>query len=268
MSQDLSQKAGIPIRLDQEKMLIKFEEDLRRITPDVRRLSQAREVLFSPSVETDEDLYFMYRGVGREKEIDILQRHNLRYDLTLLKPLLIGREYNKTVGHYHPEAGDSHITYPEVYEVITGEAHYLLQKVTAGPEGQVVEQAFVVEAHPGDKVLIPPGYGHITINPDLNEPLLMANITASGFKSIYEPIKEMRGGAYFELGDGQWIKNSHYLKVADLNFVKAFEHQAIGLTGQMPLYSSCVQGASSFRYLTHPFEYTGLWKEIEKRLRS
>ena len=61
----------------------------------------------------------------------------------------------------HPEnpAGTG---YPELYEVVEGVAHFLLQKKT-------LEHIVLVKAAKGDIVLIPLGYGHVTINPSRDE---------------------------------------------------------------------------------------------------
>ena len=48
------------------------------------------------------------------------------YDLTVIPSRDLCGEWVKTKGHYHPKnpAGTG---YPEIYEVIEGEVHYLLQ---------------------------------------------------------------------------------------------------------------------------------------------
>jgi len=40
----------------------------------------------------------------------------------------MGIEFVKTAGHYHPLIEGTGYTYPEIYEVLSGVAHYLLQK--------------------------------------------------------------------------------------------------------------------------------------------
>ncbi|MCK4777382.1 MAG: glucose-6-phosphate isomerase [Actinomycetia bacterium] len=263
MGKDMSNVAGIPVFLDEINYRLEFSGGLKEMTPDIRTSAQALDVLYNPANLGEEDLYFMYRGVGSDKAKNLWQQFNLRYDLTLLKPLVIGGELNKTVGHYHPEVGDSGLTYPEVYEVIYGEAHYLLQKVEVSEEAQRAVKVVVIKAYPGDKVLIPPGYGHITINPSKENPLLMSNITADGFKSIYEPFKEVKGGAYFELESGEWVKNKNYLEVNDLEFGSSYENSKFGLEKDISLYQSCFSGPEKFRYLTHPSEFDDLWKELD-----
>ncbi|WP_301664617.1 glucose-6-phosphate isomerase family protein [Methanoculleus frigidifontis] len=95
-----------------------------------------------------------------------LAEQNVRFDITVIPPGAVGGEYVKTKGHYHPltPAG---IGYPELYQVLAGEAHYLLQRKN-------LRDVVVVTAKAGEFVLIPPGYGHVTVNPG-KENLVMAN---------------------------------------------------------------------------------------------
>ncbi len=48
-------------------------------------------------------------------------------------------------------------TYSELYEVLERDAHYLLQRAQ---NGERVDEVILVKATRGDKVIIPPNYGH------------------------------------------------------------------------------------------------------------
>ena len=93
----------------------------------------------------------------------------------------------KTEEHYYPE-NPAGIGYPELYEVIEGVAHVLLQKKT-------LDHSVLVKATKGDIVLIPPGYGHVTTNPSRDETLLMANLVSTAFVSEYAFYEAMHGAA-------------------------------------------------------------------------
>ena len=129
----------------------------------------------------------------RVQDKELIAKYGLRYDVTVIRPGQIGREFIKTAGHYHPLKPQTEFSYPEVYEVLAGKAHYLLQ---TEPDEDGID-AILIEAVAGDKVLIPPGYGHITINPG-QEYLIMSNWVAADFSSIYGPIKELGGGAFLK----------------------------------------------------------------------
>ncbi|MDI9634117.1 MAG: glucose-6-phosphate isomerase family protein [Methanolinea sp.] len=170
--------------------------------PDVRDMAELRAVLRDPSCPLSGPAYYMYRDIARTPEDRAwLAAHRLRFDVTCIPPGDFCGEYPKTKGHYHPEnpAGTG---YPEVYEVLSGTAHFLLQREDLGAVA-------LVPAGRGDTVLVPPGYGHVTINPG-GEPLVVANVVASCFASDYRYYEEHRGAAYYELLGGTLERNPRY----------------------------------------------------------
>ncbi len=63
----------------------------------------------------------------------------------------------------------------------------------------------MVAAQSGDVVVVPPDYGHITINPS-REVLVLGNLISVNVKPDYKNITKFKGGAYFETVKGI-IKN-------------------------------------------------------------
>lgn len=248
---DLSARAGIELGLERPGRLV-FGGDLEPVQPDVRTLEQARGVLWNMTAAGPGELYYMYRGVSRQADRAMFERQRVRYDITVILPGTISGEYVKTVGHYHPSAGDDGVQYPEVYEVISGKAHYLLQK--PGAEPLTISDVVIVEALPGDKVLIPPGYGHVTVNPG-DEPLVMANLIEREFKSVYEPFSVAHGAAYYEIFEEDipvFVENEHYKEVAEPRLVEPRDHQEFGLVKGTPLYVAFVRRPELFDYLVKP----------------
>ena len=194
---NLSEVSGLPISVDRETGALDFGPGAIVGEHSVRTLGELKPVLLDSWVKRPEEVYHMYRDVGLDAHREYWRTVDLRFDITVLPPALLGREFTKTFGHYHPVRAGKEATYPEVYEVLYGEALYLLQQVRA--DGARVEEFTVVRAGPGDKVLVPPGYGHSTINP-ANKPLVMANWVARGFSSIYKPVEERSGMAYYVVG--------------------------------------------------------------------
>ena len=170
-------------------MQLEFGGKARR--PIFVGFSICKEVIFDQSWlagAEDFELYYMYRDLflSRADKEKLLQQ-DLRYDITIIPPHMLGCEYIKTAGHYHPLVPGGSVTYPELYEVLEGEALYLLQN-------QDLSDVVAVYASAGDKVLVPPGYGHITINRS-NKTLKMANYVARNFSSLYDPIRGEGGGS-------------------------------------------------------------------------
>jgi len=171
----------------------------RTYDASVRRIFDLKDVLLDEP-EEDGDAYYMFRGVHRQEDEEKFRHHKVRYDITVIPPRTIGREYVKTYGHYHPEAEPGR-SYPEVYEVLQGRALFLQQTSDAS-------DFLVTEAKTGDVIIMIPNHGHVTVNIG-DEPLIMANLVSSEFSSNYEPVKKKHGFAWYYTKEG-WIKNEHY----------------------------------------------------------
>lgn len=227
--------------------------------PDIRYAKDMGEVILDQEWlegNKDAELYYMYRDLWREGDQRKIEGENLRYDITIIPPRVIGKEYVKTKGHYHPVA-EGEITYPEIYEVLEGKAHYLLQKKFR--EG-VIEDAVLVEAEKGEKAIIPPNYGHITINPS-GKRLKMANWVDRRFNSIYEDILDLEGGAYFELSSGEFVRNDNYDSVAELRSVEPSEVPELGIISGEDMYN-LIDNPSSLDFLSNPQNYESVFSEV------
>lgn len=251
---DLSKVSALPLALDEHTSQLHFSGDLPAVTPAVRRLEELRPVLMNPTATGPDEVYWMYREVVRPEDQAVFQRMGVRYDITVLSPGRIGGEFVKTLGHYHPLVPGATVTYPEVYEVLHGTAHYLLQKPANGRD---LADIVIIEAEAGDKVLIPPGYGHITINMG-RTPLVMGNLVARDFASRYEPYLQLQGGAYYavrEGGEETLVWNQRYGQAPELRMLPPEEHPELGVKHAQPLYAAAVADPDRFRYLNHPQEY-------------
>lgn len=171
--------------------------------PDIRYLDDMRKVLYdqkwaerAPNFE----LYYMYRGIR--------QKDNLRYDITVIPSRMLGKEFAKTKGHEHLGK------YGEAYIVLEGRAIYLLQK----RKGNQIEDVYAIKAKKGEVAVIPPDYGHVTINPSKKD-LKMANWISKKCQSDYQLFEKMRGACYYYTKRG-WIRNGNYKKAAKLRFEK------------------------------------------------
>lgn len=245
-----------------------------KIKPDVRHLYDMEEVIYDEEWLKDAEnvpLYYMYRGLSMPEDEEAIRENGLRYDITVMPARRLGKEPVKTKGHYHPKVNS--MTYPEIYGVLEGEAHYLLQKKENGR----ITQTVLVEAKEGDKVIIPPNYGHVTINPS-GENLKMANWVCRDFDSIYEPIQRKGGTAWFELvkfvEDTGTVKkwaardpktvqkavfrqNKNYKNVPKLEFFKASKHDPF----QGEIYD-LIESPERLEFLTDPEDNKNLFESL------
>ena len=236
-----------------------IEFGTKRVKPKVRMLYDMREVIYDRiwlSAANNFELYYMYRDLSLSKtDVQVVKEHGLRYDITVIPPSMLGCEFVKTAGHYHPCVPGTDVTFPEVYEVLRGEANYVMQK----QDNDSIKDVIMVKAKQGDKVIIPPGYGHLTINTS-NKVLKMANWVARDFESIYSPIKEKGGGAYFILEDGI-VRNPAYEDVPELRVSVPANIKETGFVKNKEMYG-LVRDIGKLKFLTEPQEFGWLFDDL------
>ncbi len=130
--------------------------------------------------------------------------------------------------------------------MLHGTAHYLLQRCDGGHIADVV----LIEAHDGDKVLIPPNYGHVTINPS-NQELKMSNWVSRNFSSIYEPYKKCGGAAYFEMAGEKLVRNCRCDSPPQVRFLKPTNVSKVGLQKGKEMYG-LVRDIDKLKFLNDP----------------
>lgn len=182
-----------------------MEIDLSGLKPDMRYLDQMKNVVYDKEwlkTAKNVELYYMYRGVE--------ETNGIRYDITIIPAKMMGKESAKTKGHYHIGK------YQEIYIVLEGQSIYLLQKMKTNTPNEI-EDVYAIKCQKGDVIIIPPDYGHVTINPSESQELKMANWISSDCKSDYSFFEKLQGACYYYLNSG-WVKNEHYKSVPELRF--------------------------------------------------
>lgn len=176
---------------------------LKLKNPEIRFLNDIKKVLYDKNWAKSAPnfkLYYMYRGV-KEKD-------GLRYDVTVIPPKMLGKEFVKTKGNRNSN------NFSEFYTVLQGQALFLMQKTN----GKTAKDALAIKAVRGDSVIEPAGYAIIAINPS-KKTLKMGNWISRKNKNIYKEIETMNGACYFYTKSG-WIKNKNYESVPKLRFEK------------------------------------------------
>ncbi len=243
---------ALDVRLDEKSKKLYVND--AEVGSAVRKLEDMKDVIFNQNIinkrTKDDILYYMYRGLGMERNPTIFEAHNIRHDITVMADYDLGGEFNKTFGHYHPICSGG-LAYAEVYEVIFGEALYLMQKRYDGGNCDVV----IMHAKQGDKVIMPSNYGHISIN--IGGTLLVeANLVNSTFESDYKPIQQARGGAIYVTTKKEMVVNQHYKDVS-LSYREA--PKISFLDPNISLYDEYLAHPEHFKFLNRPELL--FWKE-------
>jgi glucose-6-phosphate isomerase len=194
---DLTEISGLPIAIDQATgQLIDLAGSVVWDGPGQRRFGDLRAVVAVPDAVdaiANAIAYYTYRGVRLQDETG-LAANGLRYDVTVTLPGAIGGEHIKTAGHYHA-LHTGGVSWAEIYDVLAGEAAFVLQQADGDPSGDpAVTRGVVIVAGPGDRLVIPPDFGHVTVNIGTT-PLVVADLVATASNNHYQGYAARQGGA-------------------------------------------------------------------------
>ncbi len=217
-----------------------------------RTAKEMEPVLAEKYVGPDRVVYNVYRGKEPKKDRRKARENNLRYDITYLYPKYLGRELSKTYGHYH------NTDYPEIMEVVSGHGWFLLQRYGKNPKN--ITEAYLVEAKSNEKVIAPPKFGHIMINPSQKKTFIMANWLSTNEKSDYKPVQKLHGGCYYFIRGKKGIiprKNKNYAKVPELIKLRPKEVPELGAVRSKPLYS-LIKTPAKLAFINNPKKFKNL----------
>lgn len=264
---DLKTFSGLPIEMD-EGMNLVYPHTVRVKQMTARTCAEMLPFLQSENVTTPQNtIYRVYHEVAMMDDTESIQKTGLRYDLTAIQAGVFHfregeDEFFRTAGHYHPRIAE--IDYPEVYEVLAGRGRWIIQKY--GAEPSLLEEVYLVEAGPGEKICIPPNFGHITINAE-NAPLIISNVIKGTVGHNYRPFQELKGGGYRLLAsrDPNMIeieRNGNYRSIPDLLKLKPKKDWYHGYFN--PVYRTLATGPEQLVFLENPKSYNKEFFAIDR----
>lgn len=249
----LAKTSGLPLYFKDNKL--SFSKDVISSPVSARKADDVRDYLKDKSaIISLSDVYLVYRGIGFKKDEKLFKNNHLRYDITVILPGLLGEEFTKTVGHHHQLKAGTNLSFPEIYEVLYGTANFLFQKINEKEDN--APENYLIIAKAGEKVIVPPGFGHITINPT-NEPLIVADVFADNVTSIYDYLKNHQGGAYY-ITKASAVKNNNYKKIGELKIASPWEIKEFNFNFKKPLYLIAKENPKNLEFLTSPEKFKDL----------
>lgn len=273
---DLQKISGLPIFFDAKNDNLEFRGDFSEIKKSERSLEELRPYL-SPCGKYHEGtknpdannfgnqvpniIYYVWHYVNLKKDGEKLKKANLRYDITFIPAGKIDFEFFKTAGHFHKNKINTEFPYPEIFEVLTGRAHFLIQSPEKDTKN--IKAARLIEAGPGEKVLVPPQFSGLTTINAFNEPLIMANWISDQVVYDYDSYKNNRGASYYLLDNNNLIdivKNPNYNFVPEIQKISAksinWPAELTSIKDQ-PIYN-LVNNLEILRFLNYPEEFASL----------
>lgn len=249
---------GFPVVFNAQKNTLEPAADGISFEDYSRKLSKGMMGLLADKSYTKEDevYYDFYKAIGRDEDRDTFKNVDLRYDSTVIMSGSAGDEFKKTAGHFHCEVPGKGMSYPEYYQVIKGTALFVMQKVQdCQTDGQmVVEDAILAEVHAGEAIVVPPEYGHCTVNIG-DETLVFVNLVSCDSQNHYDAVKRHNGMCCYIKKDNSGYrveKNPAYKFEGSPKKVAPGQSAILGIEKNSPVYTEFLKNPSKFVYLNSP----------------
>jgi glucose-6-phosphate isomerase len=251
---DLEQSSGLPVRLDTDSCAFLLDGRLNTPSFCTRHLHDL-DCLWANPVSGDERIIYRYTSplwlVGDE---DTWTQARVGYGIVYFPPGVFAGEYVKSSGQYHAIPPAQTLASPEIYTVLVGCGHFMLQR--SAPPYEEILDAVLVEVNAGETFVVPPDYGHLQINPT-DGPLVFSYAVMHPLVSNYEPYRQRRGAIYYEMADGpeRFVFNSRYPKRVPLRILQAAHLQQLAFLRAKADYHLIRECLPLLSFLTHPEEF-------------
>jgi glucose-6-phosphate isomerase len=199
--------------------------------------------------------------VSRRDDRQLFADRMLLFGIVTYAKGKLGDEPVRSQGHVHRISSHSGWSPPELYEIWRGRAVILMQENAADDPGRV----YAVEAAPGEKVLVPPGWAHATISADTNQPLTFAALCDREYGFEYDGIRRRRGLAWYPLAGPQgqltWVANTAYVPTALQNKPPS-SYLEFGIDPSQPLYEQVRRSPDRFQWVSKPQLFERQWADF------
>jgi glucose-6-phosphate isomerase, archaeal len=251
MIKNLQKACGLPVAFHADTCELVLGEGLNAPSYCVRKLHDLDAVWAKPVTDADRVIYRYTAGLHLKEDAAVWAAANVAYGIVIFAPGVFGGEYVKSSGQYHPPTPPSGLATPEIYTVLSGVGHFLLQK--AQPPYDRIEDAAMVEVRAGESFVVPPDYGHLQINPS-PEPLVFSYAVKDGMKGQYEAFKARRGAVYYEMADGpqRHVFNGRYGAPLPLRVLRAADLRQFPEINGNVTYQFIRDRLPQFKFLTDP----------------
>lgn len=252
---------GIDIKYDFKEMGFLYGEEAFGPSPELRLLKDIRPSLRDPDCEGPDIVYSIAMDVGQKIDRDDLIRRNLLYGAVIYNRGRLGQEPIRSQGHIHKVSESCGCSTPEVYEIHSGRAVIYMQERAEDDPGR----CFAVTAEPGQVVVVPPGWAHMTVSADPAQPLAFGAWCVRDYGFEYGGTRAHGGLAWFprlaEDNSIAWEHNPRYQN-SPLREKSPRRYGDLGLDHSDPIYRLYQQDRDRFRFVTEPESVRGVWVDF------
>jgi glucose-6-phosphate isomerase len=123
-----------------------------------------------------------------------------------------------------------------------------------------------IEAGPGDRVIMPPGWAHFVANADANSLLIFGAWCDRQYGFDYTQMRAHHGLAWLPVlgGEGEisWEANPNYAP-SQLQKKKPRTYPEFGLSSGVPIYELFRRNPESVQWVSDPAKLSKLWERFE-----
>lgn len=230
--------------------------------PEYRRLDAIRASLRDPNCSGPDPVYAIAMDVGRLDDRYEIKKRMLLFGIVIYAAGKLGDEPVRSQGHVHAISPHSGWSAPELFEIWEGRAIVYAQEKSGDDPGRCI----ALEAGPGDKVVMPPGWAHFVVNADLNSELIFGAWCDREYGFDYTHMRAHHGLAWFPsvdtAGEIRWVANPNYLP-SELRQKKARAYPELGLSSDIPIYEYLHRDPEAIQWVSDPAKLIRLWPRFE-----
>ena len=253
---------GLDIRFTAGTLDFSYGPGMFGPTPEYRLLDDIRQSLRDPNSSGPDPVYAIAMDVGRIEDLPELRKRMLLFGVVAYADGRLGGEPVRSQGHVHAISPHCGWSTPELFEIWRGRAIVYGQQKSGDNPGCCV----AVEAGPGDKVVIPPGWAHYVVNADVNSKLVFGAWCDRQYGFDYREMRAHHGLAWFPLADSHgtitWERNPRYAfsKLVSRN---AREYPELDVPAAVPIYECFHRTPESVQWISDPARFEALWLDFE-----
>ena len=252
---------GIDVRVGWNPIAITYGPGVAGPEPEFRRLRDIRSSLRDPDCDGPDPVYGIVMDVYQQGQLEELRQRHLLFGVVAYAAGRLGSEPVRSQGHVHKIAQHSGWSAPEIFEIWSGKGVIYMQEYAEDEPGR----CFAIEALPGEKVVVPPGWAHAVISGDAHQPLVFGAWCERDYGFVYDGVRSHGGLAWFpEVSDGGlgWRANRKYTP-GEITVRHTRTYPELGLRDTLPLYRHWQEDPESVEWVAFPGRHEALWRRFE-----
>jgi glucose-6-phosphate isomerase len=252
---------GLDIRLRADSLAFDYGEGIFGPPAEMRKLDDIRPSLRDPHCTGPDPVYGIAMDVGKVNDAAELRKRFLLFGAVAYASGQLGEEPVRSQGHVHGVAPHCGWSTPEVFEIWEGRAIIYAQESVADDPGRCV----VVEAGPGDQVVVPPNWAHFVANASATERMVFGALCERQYSFVYGGVRAHGGLAWFPLLRGasiEWKANPRY-RTSDLRVRRPRVYPELGLDPAVPIYRQFEADPERVQWVSEPARLAEAWPVFE-----